>query len=195
MIKPTIKPSVSDFEMEEAEKAFNSKNFIQAYALYERLAANGNPEAQLLVGWMNEVGCGTDVSVVQAKKWYLLSTESNPVLGWLYLARLQENIGEVRDANTSYQNAANVGSLIASYRLGLNYKIFQTDPLFWLKRAADQGHVFSIMQIGRMILRGELHGNKLRGLIFMARAYLLAVKYVWQGGSEALTNDERLQQR
>jgi tetratricopeptide (TPR) repeat protein len=177
----------------EAEAAYDADDYAKAFPLYRKMADTGDSEAQFFTAWMLELGYGTSPSTDEAKKRYFLAGEKGYARAWLFLGRLQEHNGEIQEAVESYERAAQQGNLVAMYRLGWRYRTLKTDPHYWLNRAAQQGHTFSLAHLGRLIYRGEIKGHRTKGILYIGQAIMKALVIILRGGRDALDNDERLQ--
>ena len=76
----------ADGTLEDANKAYASKNYTQALKLYKPLALKGEASAQSSLGFMYERGQGVTQDYAEAIKWYKLAAEQ----GYAYA---QNNLG------------------------------------------------------------------------------------------------------
>jgi TPR repeat protein len=61
-------------------EAFREKNYTKALRILEPLAAQGNAEAQCIVGSIYHLGLGIEINSTEAAKWYLLSSRQGNAL-------------------------------------------------------------------------------------------------------------------
>jgi TPR repeat protein len=61
-------------------QAFKAKKYLEALRIIEPLAAEGDAEAQCVVGSIYHLGLGVEINITEAIKWYSLSsTQGNAV--------------------------------------------------------------------------------------------------------------------
>ncbi len=80
------------------EEAIQDRFYEKAIGLWEKLVELGNVVAGANLGCMYECGCGTDVDMNTAVKYYKISAERGSAVGQYNLARCYEN-GEGVEAN------------------------------------------------------------------------------------------------
>jgi len=77
--------------LEDADKAYASKNYAEAIKIYKALALNGNESAQLQLANMYENGDGAIQDYVEAFKWYKLAAEQDSASALMNLGDMYEN--------------------------------------------------------------------------------------------------------
>jgi len=76
--------------LEDADKAYASKNYAEAINIYKALALNGDARGQYFYGEMHEYGKGTIQDYAEAAKWYRLAAEQTGYGGLLARFRMGE---------------------------------------------------------------------------------------------------------
>jgi TPR repeat protein len=61
--------------LEDADKAYASKNYAEAIKIYKALALKGDAKGQYYYGHMHDMGQGTIEDYAEAVKWYKLAAE------------------------------------------------------------------------------------------------------------------------
>ena len=160
-------------ELDLACSAYDQGDFLKAYALYLPVAQEGNPVAQTMIGSMNEWGLGVSTNQIEAAQWYQLAANQDYEEGILFSAQLMDKLGRYKEAATNYEKAANLGSLVAAFRLGAFCNRYGTDKLYWLQKAADSGHIYAMVLLGRRMMWRHVPGGFVRGVILIFSA-------IWQ---------------
>ena len=99
--------------LSEGQKAFNSGDYAKALELWQKLALEGQPEAQVFVGLAYANGWGVKKNLEEASTWYMRAAENNSPSGQFLLGLHYVTTG------------------INQYDVRVGIK--------WLKRAADNG--------------------------------------------------------
>lgn len=129
--------------------AYQTGDFATALKEFKPLAAKGNADAQVNLGFLYARGQGVAVDYKQAASWYRKAAEQGQSdaqfnLGSLYY----DGLGVARDYKKAaewYAKAAELGQLDAQYNLGLMYATGQGVPTSlvqahkWLAIAAALG--------------------------------------------------------
>ncbi|MEX2616349.1 MAG: tetratricopeptide repeat protein [Alphaproteobacteria bacterium] len=108
--------------------ALEAKDFPGAIAVFGPLAAQGNGDAQFMLGVMHENGLGVPQDMGAAASWYLKAAETG-------VASAQYNIG-------------------VFYQLGTGVIVDPASARHWLSRAAEQGHHRAQNNLGTMYYTG-----------------------------------------
>jgi len=166
--------------LEEAQKAYERKDYAGAFAEFKRLADRGDPMASYWVADMYKAGLGTAKDASQAVVWFSraaergknvfvgigdyrmsVSVEALLTLGKMY----REGDGVPKDVATSitwYRRAADEGHpLLATCTLGEIYRAGEgvsKDPaeaIVWFRRCAESGALTGIMALGEMYADGD----------------------------------------
>jgi hypothetical protein len=128
--------SLSSFSqtLEEAEAAEKRSDLKGAYAIYRKLADQGDAIAQFNVGFFNQRGQGTPTDYDAAELWYFKSARQGYVkaqenLGWLYVHQKKDIVRGAfwyqKAASQKDANAIAVLSAIYDSHPGLKEKIKQ----------------------------------------------------------------------
>lgn len=116
-------------DYQAGENAYIRGDYKIALQEWGPLAANGDAEAQNMLGYMYRYGQGVPQDYAQALEWYRRSaTQGNPTA--------QNNLGVL-------------------YRHGLGVQQDYQEALRWFRRAADQGNGGAQNHLGLMYFRGE----------------------------------------
>ena len=114
-----VSPAFSAEKMEsldslaEGQLAFNKGDYAKALELWQKLARDGQPEAQVFVGLAYANGWGVKKNLEEASNWYMRAAENNSPSGQFLLGLHYVTTG------------------INQYDVRVGIK--------WLKRAADNG--------------------------------------------------------
>ena len=120
--------SVSAAVFSDGIAALEAKNFPGALAVFGPLAAQGNGDAQFMLGVMHENGLGVPQDMGSAASWYLKAAETG-------VASAQYNIG-------------------VFYQLGTGVAVDPAAARHWLSKAAEQGHHRAQNNLGTMYYTG-----------------------------------------
>jgi TPR repeat protein len=114
-------PSVHD-----AMTAYQKGDFATAVSLFQPLAEDGDPVAQVDLGLMYNNGQGVTRDYEQAVKWYRLAAEQGNADGQAALGTMYDNGHGVaqddKEAVKWYRLAAQQGVVVAQYNLGVMHK-------------------------------------------------------------------------
>ena len=99
--------------LSEGQKAFNRGDYAKALQLWQQLADNDQPEAQVFVGLAYANGWGVKKNLEEASNWYMRAAENNSPSGQFLLGLHYVTTG------------------VNQYDVRVGIK--------WLKRAADNG--------------------------------------------------------
>lgn len=107
---------------------YENGNYAQAFRLFEPLAANGNTNAQFMLGLMHAQGQGTEQNFYEAARMYRLAGNHGHAGAQVNLGSLFENcLGNgpcnSEEAANWYRRAADQGDAVAQYNLGVLYGI------------------------------------------------------------------------
>lgn len=169
----------------------------QAFALLDRLAQAGDPQAQQAIGVMYENGQGVKKNIPQALFWFKQSaTNNNPSAQYLLASMLERGAGgpaERMQARKWFARAAQNGHPYAQYRAGMmelaGSEGIPADPLkasYWFNQAAIQGDPQAQLELGRLYMRG-LAGPKdtVRGYMWIDIAQGLGDDTIIQASIQA----------
>ncbi|MDO8437127.1 MAG: tetratricopeptide repeat protein [Nitrosomonadaceae bacterium] len=150
--------------IDDAAKAYSKGDYVQAFKLFRPLAAQGNANAQMLLGWMYRDGKGVTQDYREAVKWYRLAAAQGLADAQDYLGMMYHN-GEIvpqdfEEALKWYRLAAAQGFAIAQFSLGSMYHKGQgvtrddQEALGWYRLAAAQGDINAQYSLGVMYAKG-----------------------------------------
>ena len=105
-----------------ADRRYLEKDYEMAFMLYQRAAADGDPEAQYKLGKMYYGGEGTEKNTDEAIRLFRLAAEQG------------------------YEKAE--FRLGAAYQLGWDIAQDKESAFYWYKRAAEHGNVKAMLYIG-----------------------------------------------
>ena len=69
----------------EGQRAFNAGDYAKALELWQKLAQDGQPEAQVFVGLAYANGWGVKKNLEEASNWYMRAAENNSPSGQFLL--------------------------------------------------------------------------------------------------------------
>lgn len=115
----------ADDSYEQACKYYQNKEYDKAMPILERLAKQGNVDAQCYLGSSYEFGKGVEQDDSKAIKWYKKAAKKNKDYALEHLAKYYETgKGVKRDlkkAMSLYRKAADQGSADAYFEIGMCY--------------------------------------------------------------------------
>jgi TPR repeat protein len=146
--------------VEQANKAYNSKNFAEALKLFQTAAAAGDAQAMFSLGIMNAKGEAVPASKSEAFKWYKKSAEAGYPKGMFNTGvMLFSGDGVIKDLSSAFswtRKAAEAGYTDAMYNLALIYEngygttASKDLAKSWYKKAADLGHANAMIAYGKL---------------------------------------------
>ena len=90
--------------LEDANNALNQKDYATALRLYRPLAINGNPEAQVNLGFMYDEGLGLPKDWAEAINWYRRAADQGEPQGQSNLAHMyRDGVGVAQDYVRAHQ--------------------------------------------------------------------------------------------
>lgn len=166
MEKRTDEPT--EERLRRALKLIRAMRDRDAIDILRPLAAAGQPQAQLLLGWTYQVGRGHPVDKATAEHWYAAAATHDYPPAQFYLGALHQERGETQEALNLFERAATREFPPACYRLALHYlrrRGYEQNALSLLETARKQGSLPAAIKLARMGLSGR----------FGLRAWLRAV--------------------
>lgn len=146
--------------VQQATKAYNSKNFAEALKLFQTAAAAGDAQAMFSLGIMHAKGEAVPASKSEALKWYKKSAEAGNIRGMFNTGvMLFSGDGVLKDLNAAFNwtlKAAEAGYTDAMFNLALMYEngygITASKDLAksWYKKAADLGHANAMIAYAKL---------------------------------------------
>jgi TPR repeat protein len=145
--------------LRQALSLIREKKDREAIELLRQLAAAGQPQAQLLLGWTYQLGRGQPVDKKMAERWYAAASEQDYPPAQFYLGALRQERGETKEALVMFERAAAREFPPACYRLALHYlKLpgYERKALSLLRLAKEQGSLPAAIRLSRVGLAGRL---------------------------------------
>jgi uncharacterized protein len=177
-----------------AEKLFQEKNFSEAFRLYKQLAAEGDPDCQVFLGWMYYQGLGVERSVDDALRWFEGAARLGSKVAAFYCgkhaligARYEEAFGWLH-ASAAQDYGPSLLWLGLAHIRGLGVRADCKRGVGYLQRAAATGNFPARRELAVLMIRGRLGIAKIPlGLLLFPYAILSAlVTGVWTGMSDKL---------
>lgn len=143
-----------------AMKAYDKKNYSEAFYWHSKAAEAGLAESQWALGLFYSRGNGVNVDYTEAEKLYTLAANQGDAelqykLGCMY--KHGEGVGKsVYRAAHWYSKAAEAGHVEAQNKLGICYlygqgvKVDEDKAMYWFQKAAAQGHSSAQSRIANM---------------------------------------------
>ncbi|KAH0786033.1 SEL1-like repeat protein [Histomonas meleagridis] len=130
-------------------------NETQAAYYYKKAADAGNKEAQYKCGDILEFGKGVKQNIDKAIYFYKLASEQNHIEAALALGRIYSKNGNLQEALTYYEKAANLGNQNAALLAGkIAEKVCPEKALQYYETAMKHGSVEAAYECGLMIENG-----------------------------------------
>lgn len=167
--------------IEKLNAALNKENYVQAKFYAEKLAYNGKPDIQNIIGQMYEAGHGYPQDYIKARDWYTLSANQNYAaaqnnLGRLYLDGIDvpKNYEKALDL---FNKASDQGLAEAQYNIGVKYNNgygVNPDPKKakdYYQKAANKGVAAAQNDLGIIYILGEgIEKNDEKGFYWINKA-------------------------
>lgn len=128
---------------------------------YKSLSEAGSTDAQIFLGWMYLHGLGCDTDPARARHILAGAAGLGSAAGQFWLAKLLASAGELDDAVTWYELAAQKAYSPALYRLGYLHECGRgvavdiRKALHYYERGSELGHVFARRNLARLLLNGH----------------------------------------
>ncbi len=142
--------AADDSPIEAGITAVDNENYAKAFAVFSRLAKNGDAEAQYNLAMLYRTGKGVEKDLSASFKWFQQAAEQGIPDAQYYLAYMYDN-GETVEKNLPkafewYHKAAEQGQGLAQINLGVMYANGISVPqnieqaYLWFHVAAAQGY-------------------------------------------------------
>lgn len=162
--------SVSVFAatVQDALDASDRGDHKRACEIFLLLAEQGDSDAQSNLGWCYLNGVGVSKDHDQAVFWFEKSAEQDNPLGQYNLAVMEEIRSNYENAANLYFKSATQGFVDAQYNLGLLFRegrgveANDEQAVFWLKKAAAQGHEQAVSKLAEIGIESHEHLNSLQ---------------------------------
>jgi len=152
-------------DFDSALAAYNRGDYATAFQEFERLAEQGDANAQYNLGFMYAKGEGVPQDYAQAYHWYSKAAEQGHAFAQFILGVMYEKGWGVPQDHAQavawYRKAAEQGHASAQSNLGFMYEkgwgVPQDDvqAVHWYSKAAEQGHASAQFNLGLMYAKGE----------------------------------------
>lgn len=208
-------------QFDEGARLYKTKDYSSAAKVFLKLAEQGNPKAQLQIGYQYEFGEGVRQSPGEAVRWYRKAADQGNAIAQSNLGKMYEDGIGVREdwaeAVRWYRKSAEQGyaegqfSLGRVYQFGIAVPQSRQEAIRWFDKAGDQGHdqanyfANDLKQRNRYIgFRNEQEhkavvGLKLRGVLLniepVGRTFRDSAErmaYLRQAGKQADNEEEML---
>jgi TPR repeat protein len=180
-----LKTDMEKYEI--ASKLLEEGNYKEAFENYLTLAETGDIHAQVMVGWLYEMGRGSNQDIDKARFWYSKAANMDSLEGQFYLGSLYRLERKYSEAMIWLEKAAAYMYGPALYRLGKMYElgegvsIDKEKAIKYLEDAARQGHLFAKRELSIKMLRGELGiMSTFKGLLMFLNVLILGIKLGWR---------------
>jgi TPR repeat protein len=189
-----MESSVDDTGVGRIHELIEREHFREAIDLTLPLAQAGGVGAQLILGWLYQVGKGVPKDFDRAKAWYLEAVPSESPRAEFYLGSVYWNESDFPQAVEWFERAASHGFFPAAYQLGRMYRHgagVQRDPRRareYVEAAARSGHMFAQRDLAREMARGH------RGVLRIPLGLFRCLQVTWRAVRIASRNleDDRL---
>lgn len=145
-----------------AKDLLSRKQSREAFALYEQLAQSGDPNCQVMIGWMYYEGLGVEKDEGIALKWFEGAAHLGSKVGAFYCGK-HALISHKYDDALRWLNASanhNFGPSLLWLGLvhlrGLGVPKDQARGIDYLRRAASTGNFPAERELSLLMIRGKL---------------------------------------
>lgn len=169
-----------------ARLLMEEKRFTEAYELYLQLGNQGDPSAQVHLGWMHQEGVGVPRDKNLARKWFLQAATLGSVPAAFYCGRAAvadqdwpEAIKWFREAGQREYGPALLWCGLLFIR-GYGVPVDLEKGIAYLKRGAFAGNFYARRELAKLMIQGKLGLNNIPlGFALFARsAVIAAVQYL-----------------
>lgn len=175
--------------LSKANQLYSDGQYLQACALYEQLAEQGNYGCSRRLGWMYFLGEGVERDLEKATDFFKQAASHDDLESIFCLGKVAFSLKKYDEAIEYYSTANDKGFAPATYRLGwmyLNKKQYFDRGLgvTYLQKAIDKGHVRALRDLSVLQIKSP---SVLFGLINYMRFIVRLIKVAAND-----TQDERL---
>ncbi len=168
--------------IQDAHKLYNEQKYEEAFVAYERLAHEGNADAQTSLGYMYQTGQAVPKNEAKAIEWYEKAIEQEQPYALFNMALMYANSSElieqdIEKAHELFLRAAVAGVDLAQYEVALMFEQGAgctqnySEAAFWYEEAAKRGHMEAFNNLGVLYKEGRgVHQNFQRAFICFSRA-------------------------
>ncbi|MES2057265.1 MAG: tetratricopeptide repeat protein [Pseudomonadota bacterium] len=156
------------------------KRYDEAQSLLYTLSGQGSVYSLLALGWMHESGAIEPKDTKIAKSYYERAALEGDSEAYLRLGRLLMNEGERPQARAAFEAGAEMGNLGSMYELGIALlegaggTASDERAIAWLKRAAEEGHIFSERKL--ISIEATQSRSLIERILLIPRILVLATK-------------------
>jgi TPR repeat protein len=168
--------------LQEAHKLYNEKRYEEAFVAYERLAYEGNADAQTSLGYMYQQGQGVAKDEKKAIEWYEKAIEQEQPyalfnLGLMYANSSRYIAQDIEKAHALFLRSAVAGVDLAQYEVALMFEQGAgcnqnySEAAYWYEEAAKRGHKEAFNNLGVLYKEGRgVPQNFKRAFVCFSRA-------------------------
>ena len=168
--------------LQEAHKLYNEKKYEEAFVAYERLAHEGNADAQTSLGYMYQQGQGVAKDEQKAIAWYGKAIQQEQPyalfnMGLMYANSSQYIAQDIAKAHELFLRSAVAGVDLAMYEVALMFEQGAgctqnySEAAFWYEEAAKRGHKEAFNNLGVLYKEGKgVPQNFQRAYVCFSRA-------------------------
>ena len=160
-----LTPSVTLADMNAANQALKSGDYVRAAEEFRKVAEQGNPKAQSHLGYMYYAGEGVPQSFEEAVKWYgkaAVQGDRDAQYNYAVAYAFGEGIKQdYKEAAVWYRRAAEQGHAIAQYSMGISYTYGEGVPqdeklaAEWFMKSAEAGYENAQVMVGSLYHTGD----------------------------------------
>ena len=168
--------------IQDAHKLYNEKKYEEAFVAYEKLAHEGNADAQTSLGYMYQTGQAVPKNEAKAIEWYEKAmAQEQPYalfnMGLMYANSSELIAQDIEKAHELFLRAAVAGVDLAQYEVALMFEQGAgctqnySEAAFWYEEAAKRGHMEAFNNLGVLYKEGRgVHQNFQRAFVCFSRA-------------------------
>ena len=169
-------------QLQQAHKLYNEKKYEEAFVAYERLAWEGNADAQTSLGYMYQQGEGVSRDLKKAIEWYEKAIEQEQPYALFNLGLMYANSNEyiaqdIEKAHELFLRSAIAGVDLAQYEVALMFEQGAgctqnySEAAYWYEEAAKRGHAEAFNNLGVLYREGRgVEQNFQRAFVCFSRA-------------------------
>jgi len=168
--------------IQDAHKLYNEQKYEEAFVAYEKLAYEGNADAQTSLGYMYQTGQAVPKNEAKAIEWYEKAITQEQPYALFNMALMYANSSElieqdIEKAHELFLRAAVAGVDLAQYEVALMFEQGAgctqnySEAAFWYEEAAKRGHMEAFNNLGVLYKEGRgVHQNFQRAFVCFSRA-------------------------
>ncbi len=168
--------------IQDAHKLYNEQKYEEAFVAYEKLAYEGNADAQTSLGYMYQTGQAVPRNEAKAIEWYEKAITQEQPYALFNMALMYANSSElieqdIEKAHELFLRAAVAGVDLAQYEVALMFEQGAgctqnySEAAFWYEEAAKRGHMEAFNNLGVLYKEGRgVHQNFQRAFVCFSRA-------------------------